>query len=133
VIKGCDEHKSQIGEEFEVGVFLSENFLSETEAKRVVEKIDSLMWDQSQSGRWKKNFGPKVNFKKKKLRVDEFMGFEECTESIREKLAHIDLLRDFVTVEECFLDYNVDRGSHIEPHIDDCWVIFKNNYHCNDS
>lgn len=32
------------------------------------------------------------------------------------------LLSGFRTVEQCSLDYRPERGSSIDPHIDDCWI-----------
>lgn len=40
----------------------------------------------------------------------------------REKLKTVECLKDFETIEECYLEYDEERGSHIDPHIDDCWV-----------
>lgn len=100
-----------------------EDFLTPDECKRLVEGVDeTLGWDASQSGRRKKNFGPKVNFKKKKLSVGKFEGFPKLTKFVRDQLKHVELLNDFQTIEECFLEYDTTRGSHIEPHIDDCWI-----------
>ena len=31
-------------------------------------------------------------------------------------------LSDFEAVEQCHLDYNVSRGSHIDMHFDDFWL-----------
>lgn len=85
--------------------------------------VDNLLgWDASQSGRRKKNFGPKVNFKKKKLQLGKFEGFPVLTQFVRERLKKFQVLRDFQVVEECFLEYDITRGSHIEPHIDDAWI-----------
>ncbi|CAB1448203.1 unnamed protein product [Pleuronectes platessa] len=74
------------------GVFLWENFISEAEEKALISSIDQDVWNQSQSGRRKQDFGPKVNFKKKK------------------------------PVEQCNLDYHPQRGSAIDPHLDDSWL-----------
>jgi hypothetical protein len=32
------------------------------------------------------------------------------------------VLHDFQSVEMCNLDYCAERGSHIDPHIDDIWI-----------
>jgi alkylated DNA repair protein alkB family protein 4 len=31
-------------------------------------------------------------------------------------------LRDFLTIEQCAIEYRVETGACIDPHIDDCWV-----------
>lgn len=98
-------------------------FLSSTEGSELATVVDNqLGWEASQSGRRKKNYGPKVNFKKKKLSVGKFLGFPQQTQFVRDRLRTIPMLKDFETIEECFLEYDTTRGSHIEPHIDDCWI-----------
>lgn len=122
VITSCDEHKTlDEGKNFS-GLYIQPNFLTLNESNEVVNSVDSAEWDLSQSGRRKKNFGPKINFKKKKCRPEFFKGFFESTGFIRNKLVTVDFLKDFKVVEECFLEYDKARGSHIEPHIDDCWI-----------
>lgn len=123
MFKNCRDHESSVGIEFP-GIFIKMNFLTDEESEVLVNGVDdSLGWDASQSGRRKKNFGPKVNFKKKKLSVGaKFGGFPAVTKFVRERLRSVPLLSDFETIEECFLEYDAARGSHIEPHIDDCWI-----------
>lgn len=119
--KSCNEHESEDGRDFP-GVYVYD-FLSSEESKQLVEGVDNLLgWDASQSGRRKKNFGPKVNFKKKKLSLGKFEGFPALTKFVRDRLKTVPILHDFEAVEECFLEYELARGSHIEPHIDDCWI-----------
>lgn len=68
------------------------------------------------------NFGPKTNFKKKKLRLGTFNGFPRTTKFVQEKLNEVKELKDFQTIEQCSLEYNPQRGASIDPHIDDCWI-----------
>lgn len=97
--------------------------MTNEESESIVDGVDNMLgWDASQSGRRKKNFGPKVNFKKKKLQLGKFEGFPGLTHFVRKRLKEFQVLRDFQVVEECFLEYDITRGSHIEPHIDDAWV-----------
>lgn len=103
------------------GIFILHNFLTKEESEELVKHVDDS-WDMSQSGRRKKNFGPKVNFKKKKLRIECFQGFSDYTKSIRKRLKDIEIIKDFFLVEECYMEYDEKRGSHIEKHIDDCWI-----------
>lgn len=120
MITSCDQHGTE-GLEFS-GIKIHKSFLTKSEAEKIVTEIDSSSWDQSQSGRLKKNYGPKVNFKKRKLRPEFFEGFSECAGELRKRLTDVDIIKDFKVVEECFLEYDMTRGSHIEPHLDDCWV-----------
>lgn len=120
--ENCTEHESLEGKSFP-DIFIQPNFLTNESADQLVQAVDkNLGWDASQSGRRKKNYGPKVNFKKKKLCLGEFQGFPHETIAVRAQLKNVPLLSDFLTIEECFLEYDETRGSHIEPHIDDCWI-----------
>lgn len=121
VILNCDEHQSIDGKDF-AGVFVLPEFLTISEAESIVNNVDKSSWDLSQSGRRKKNFGPKINFKKKKLRVDNFQGFSDYSRFVRKRLNEVEITKDMKIIEECYLEYEKERGSHIEPHIDDCWI-----------
>ncbi|GAB1865997.1 Alkylated DNA repair protein alkB-like protein 4 [Camponotus japonicus] len=104
------------------GVYIKLNFLNEDEAKKLMEALDYLPWQASQSGRRKQNFGPKCNFKKRKLQLGTFNGFPKTTQFVQNKFAEIPLLHGFRTVEQCSLEYDPKRGASIDPHIDDCWI-----------
>jgi len=98
------------------------NFITEDEENDIVKGCDSIPWDLSQSGRRKQNFGPKTNFKKRKINGTTFNGFPAFSKFVQEKLRKEKLLSDFQTIEQCAIEYRVDTGSCIDPHIDDCWV-----------
>lgn len=104
------------------GVFIQLDFLSTEEATTLMKSLDELPWEASQSGRRKQNFGPKCNFKKRKLRMGNFNGFPQTTEFVQRKFNTVPLLNNFRTVEQCTLEYNPERGASIDPHIDDCWI-----------
>ncbi|CAL4063575.1 unnamed protein product, partial [Meganyctiphanes norvegica] len=70
----------------------------------------------------KLNYGPKCNFKKHRLRNENFTGYPAFTKFIQDRFSDIDILKDFQTVEQCSLEYNTERGASIDPHIDDCWI-----------
>ena len=69
------------------------------------------------------DFGPKVNFKKKKLKAGNFNGLPKFSKFIVERL-HNDVLQlqDFWPVELCNLDYIPERGASIDAHMDDTWL-----------
>ncbi|KAF5278080.1 hypothetical protein FQR65_LT03596 [Abscondita terminalis] len=92
------------------------------EEEYLMRNIDDVPWDLSQSGRRKQNYGPKCNFKKKKLQIGNFEGFPEFSQFVQEKLKQVPILRDFQTIEQCSLEYDPKRGASIDPHIDDCWI-----------
>jgi len=84
--------------------------------------LDEIPWCDSQSGRRKQNFGPKTNFKKRKLQNGNFNGFPCDTKFCQDRFKEIAILKDFQTIEQCTLEYNPDKGASIDPHIDDCWI-----------
>ena len=68
------------------------------------------------------DYGPKVNFKKKKLHLGCFSGLPAFSRKLVDRFKEITLLKDFVPVELCNLEYAPDRGSAIDPHFDDFWL-----------
>ncbi|CAL1292417.1 unnamed protein product [Larinioides sclopetarius] len=98
------------------------DFISIEEEKSLIAGIDQIPWMLSQSGRKKQDFGPKVNFKKKKAKIGDFKGLPYFTKNIVERLQQCKDLSDFKPVELCHLDYSPDRGSAIDPHLDDFWI-----------
>lgn len=83
VFETCDDHRTLTGLDFP-GVLVQLDFIDDNEANQLVRDVDeTLGWDNSQSGRRKKNNGPKVNFRKKKLQVGDFKGFPKETALVR--------------------------------------------------
>ena len=104
------------------GIFLIPEFLSEDEENQLLERIDDDVWIPSQSGRLKQDFGIKINFKKQTIKTKYFTGMPWYSHSLIERFRQHRLLKDFHSVELCNLDYRPERGSHIDPHIDDVWI-----------
>ncbi|CAG9769892.1 unnamed protein product [Ceutorhynchus assimilis] len=104
------------------GIYIQEDFLDDLEHDRLIENLDLMPWDLSQSGRRKQNFGPKCNFKGRKLRLGDFKGFPSFTKFVQDKFRQVPILQDFQTIEQCSLEYDPERGASIDPHVDDCWV-----------
>ncbi|CAL8365279.1 unnamed protein product [Lota lota] len=104
------------------GVFLWEDFLSKQEEEVLVHEMDKNVWIQSQSGRKKQDFGPKVNFKKRKVRLGNFQGLPAISRALVERMVQEPVLAGFQPVEQCNLDYHPERGSSIDPHLDDSWL-----------
>lgn len=104
------------------GVKVILEFISESEELELLQKLEEVPWDQSQSGRRKQNYGPKCNFKKHKLRNETFVGYPAFTKFIQDRFSDIDVLKNFQTVEQCSLEYDIVKGASIDPHIDDCWI-----------
>ncbi|RXM97379.1 Alpha-ketoglutarate-dependent dioxygenase alkB-like 4 [Acipenser ruthenus] len=104
------------------GVFLCEDFVSEEEEREMVQQMDLDEWKQSQSGRRKQDYGPKVNFKKRRLKAAGFSGLPGFSRLVVRRMKEQPVLKDFQPVEQCNLDYHPRRGSSIDPHLDDSWL-----------
>ncbi|XP_074870126.1 alpha-ketoglutarate-dependent dioxygenase alkB homolog 4 [Carettochelys insculpta] len=104
------------------GVFLLDDFISQDEESKMVQLMDQDDWKLSQSGRRKQDYGPKVNFKKKKLKAGAFTGLPNFSQEIVQRMKAHCVLEDFFPVEQCNLDYLPERGSAIDPHFDDWWL-----------
>ncbi|CAN7936999.1 unnamed protein product [Ixodes hexagonus] len=104
------------------GIEVHEEFLTHDEEVRLADDIDATAWAGSQSGRLKQDFGPKVNFKKKKVKSDGFRGLPAYFSRIEAKMRENESVSDFEAVELCNLDYHPKRGSCIDPHYDDWWL-----------
>lgn len=104
------------------GIYLVADFLSENEEEQLLQAIDNDIWIPSQSGRLKQDFGIKINFKKQTIKTKYFTGMPTYSQEFLQRLQTHRLLTDFQSVELCNLDYRSERGSHIDPHIDDTWI-----------
>ncbi|XP_064620505.1 alpha-ketoglutarate-dependent dioxygenase alkB homolog 4-like isoform X2 [Lineus longissimus] len=104
------------------GILIMNNFITEEEEQKLVQEIDEIPWVDSQSGRRKQDFGPKVNFKKKKLKLQVFSGLAPFSRLLIDSIKQIEKLKDFIPVEQCQLEYVPERGSAIDPHFDDFWL-----------
>ncbi|KAH8341636.1 hypothetical protein KR059_012854 [Drosophila kikkawai] len=104
------------------GILVQERFLSAQEGTQLLADLDALPWDISQSGRRKQNFGPKTNFKKRKLQLGSFAGFPRSTEYVQRRFEEVPVLQRFQTIEQCSLEYDPSKGASIDPHVDDCWI-----------
>ncbi|XP_023217459.1 alpha-ketoglutarate-dependent dioxygenase alkB homolog 4-like [Centruroides sculpturatus] len=120
----AQNHPNHSGEESLTvdGIMLIPDFVTEAEEQNVTKEIDNIPWIPSQSGRRKQDFGPKVNFKKKKVKIGNFQGFPHFVSFLAKRFEEIPLLRDFVPVELCNLEYVPERGSSIDRHLDDSWL-----------
>ncbi|XP_046986175.1 alpha-ketoglutarate-dependent dioxygenase alkB homolog 4-like [Schistocerca americana] len=104
------------------GIYTQLDFLTPEEEAILINGIDEMPWDLSQSGRRKQNFGPKCNFKKKRLQLSEFNGFPEFTKFVQEHFETVPLLSLYKTIEQCSLEYDPIRGASADTHIHDCWI-----------
>ncbi|NXS57705.1 ALKB4 dioxygenase, partial [Brachypteracias leptosomus] len=118
-----NEHSEFAGWAFPFpGVFLMEEFISQDEESEIVELMDRDDWKPSQSGRKKQDYGPKVNFKKQRVKTGSFTGLPSFSKKIVAQMKACPVLEGFLPVEQCNLDYRPERGSAIDPHFDDWWL-----------
>ena len=106
------------------GIFVWNNFLSLLEEAFLINEINKSEWVSSQSGRFKQDYGPQVNFKQKKLKSAKFTGLPYYSKFLLERLnqSNQNLIKDFQPVELCNLKYDSSRASCIDPHFDDFWL-----------
>lgn len=104
------------------GVTLTQDFVTPEEEAEMVRLMDCDPWKPSQSGRRKQDYGPKVNFRKQKLKMAGFQGLPGFSQKVVQRMGLYPGLEDFQPVEQCNLDYSPERGSAIDPHLDDAWL-----------
>lgn len=109
------------GEPF-LGIEVYPNFVSVDEEHKLLKDLDKIPWDVSQSGRRKQNYGPKANFKKRKVKIGSFRGFPVASKFVQDRFGSVPSLQDYKVVEQCSIEYRPETGARIDPHIDDCWV-----------
>lgn len=63
-----------------------------------------------------------MNFKKRRVRLGGFSGLPVSSRKLLERMQREPFLSDFRPVEQCNLDYHPERGSAIDPHLDDSWL-----------
>lgn len=68
------------------------------------------------------DYGPKVNFRKQKLKTAGFRGLPSFSREVVRRMGLYPGLEGFQPVEQCNLDYSPERGSAIDPHLDDAWL-----------
>ncbi|XP_059175964.1 alpha-ketoglutarate-dependent dioxygenase alkB homolog 4-like isoform X2 [Physella acuta] len=104
------------------GITIIEDFISEEEEQYLDKIIGETAFTKSQSGRRKQDFGPKVNFKRQKVKVASFSGLPAYSSFLYERIKTLPSLNNFKPVELCNLEYSNERGAHIDPHFDDSWL-----------
>lgn len=107
------------------GVMVDPEFISEEEEKDLIQHIDSSnRWVSSQEGRSKQDYGPKINFLAQKASLGNFQGFPKFSKKLVDRMTQrfSDLMKDFIPVEFCILEYTPNRSSYIRPHYDDKWA-----------
>lgn len=63
-----------------------------------------------------------MNFKRRKIKSSCFSGLPPFSEDLYTRMKNLNVLSDFLPVEQCHLEYTPERGSAIDPHFDDFWL-----------
>jgi alkylated DNA repair protein alkB family protein 4 len=103
------------------GFFKITGLFKNSECSFLIDELNKTEWIPSQSGRKKQDYGPKINYKKRKIKPSN-EPFPEYKQFIQNKLNSIELLKDFNIDEIGNLYYEAALGSHIDPHIDHHWI-----------
>lgn len=127
LVKMCSDHYSLPVSNMQIeGFFIERDGVTEDQERVLLEGLDrNCMWKDSQSGRRKLEYGPKKNFKKKKLKLSEDPGMPMVLEFLFDlvsKFAVEKTKRSFSIAEANILDYSEDRFSGFDPHVDDTWL-----------
>jgi len=109
------------------GAHLFSEFLDESQEVAFIDDMQRRDWKPSQSGRRKLDFGPSVNFKRKKVKLaDSFKGLpgvvRPYVDSLLSDKSTSTVLRNFVPVECGVIEYDPIAGAAIERHFDDTWL-----------
>jgi hypothetical protein len=122
--KYYETYKEQEEELFNInGIFIKNEFITSNEEINLIDEMNKSDWIDSQSGRFKQDYGPKVNFKKKKLKLNEFKGLPMYSKLLIDRFkTGLKQLESFEPVELCNLRYECERSACIEAHKDDCWL-----------
>nr|CCC93785.1 unnamed protein product [Trypanosoma congolense IL3000] len=110
------------------GFCLMTDFISPLEEQKLVTFFDDPApfppWKDSQSGRRKQDYGPKANFKKKKLKLGNFQGMPQQMEELLGRVTSFVSRytnKEFSVAEVSALEYTT-KCSSLDPHVDDTWL-----------
>lgn len=54
--------------------------------------------------------------------MGNFNGFPLITKFVQDRFKQIPIMKNYLTIEQCSLEYNPEYGASIDPHVDDCWI-----------
>lgn len=127
LISCCDDHNTLSPESVKVeGFFFLRDGISAEDEDSLLHKLDTVYpWKDSQSGRRKQEYGPKKNFKKKKLNLSDVNGIPAPLKPLIAAVESFALEKtgeSFEIAEANILDYSPERFSSFDPHVDDTWI-----------
>lgn len=105
------------------GVRVLRDAVDEASAAALLACIERDPWRPAQSGKLKQHFGPKVSFKRRRLRLGGFEGLPDYIRAIeslaRESFA---VAVGFETTDAFVLRYEPERQSNLDLHADDTFA-----------
>lgn len=130
LLRSCDDHVNIEPVEWGInGLFVFENVLSESEEAALTHFLDDPSpfpaWKESQSGRRKQDYGPRRNFKKKKVKPAEMPMMPAAFKPVFSAIAcEVEKCTGapFHVAEVSALEYTEGNLSNFDPHVDDTWL-----------
>lgn len=131
LVLGCSDHEALHRTGLVLsGVFVVKDFVSAAEEESLISFLDCptepfAPWQDSLSGRRKHEFGPKKNFKKKKVKPADLAAMPLALRPILQRVStETERLTgtQYEIAEASALEYVEKRASNIDPHIDDTWL-----------
>ena len=105
------------------GLHLIRDFIDDNMVAKYFDSRAESLWKDSHGGRRKLDFGPQANFKKKKVKIGDFRGFDPETRCLIDAVKCAPCFSTpFRVVEISTLDYNPEKGANLDPHVDDEWI-----------
>jgi alkylated DNA repair protein alkB family protein 4 len=117
-----EKYIDKVEENIFAGFYTIKDLLTPDDITKILNEVNQINWQESQSGRKKQDFGPKINYKKRKVKFSDTKDFPKYSQLLADKLNSIEFLKDFKVAEIGNLLYTKNTGAHIEPHIDDYWI-----------
>lgn len=131
VIRCCLDHELLVKSDIVLdGVFVRPNFVSVEEEAALISFFDCPTepfetWKESLSGRRKHEYGPKKNFKKKKVKPSDVAAMPLALKPVLQRVALLTeqlTHRPYSIAEASVLEYVEEKISNIDPHVDDTWL-----------
>ncbi|EPY40079.1 alkylated DNA repair protein alkB like protein 4 [Angomonas deanei] len=129
--RACAEHAGKEQEPKRIGgLHVMENIVTPDMEQSLLDFFDNTPepfggWKVSQSGRRKQDYGPKRNFKKKKVKPSDIphmpLVFKKLFADVSQAVSG-PTGKPFDTVEVSVLEYTTERMSNFDPHVDDTWL-----------
>lgn len=118
------------------GLVVWPDFVTAEEAARLLDAIESRPFAPAQSGKQKQHFGPRMNFRARRMNPRGFEGLPAFARAlelrVRERVAATpagaaipglrEALAQYVTTDAFVLRYEAERQSNLDLHIDDAFA-----------